>query len=106
MHVVGRLGKFEQQRSNAAEEPNAAGNLAMTVGESKGEGETSGAGGALRRANNLEQTVHAAITSMDMHLSVAPLQWICLVCLADLYALDRKTSDVFVAKGGCQTVNR
>eukprot|EP00752_Nemacystus_decipiens_P009155 g8177.t2 len=60
----------------------------------------------LRRNMNLEQLVSVLTRAMDLHLAVAPLQWICLVCLIDLHALDARVSDMFMIRSGCQILHR
>lgn len=60
----------------------------------------------LRRGKNLEQLVHVVARAMDVHQAVAPLQWICLVCLIDLHALDARVSDMFMIRSGCQVLHR
>lgn len=60
----------------------------------------------LRRKNNLEQLVSVLARVMDLHQAVAPLQWICLVCLIDLHALETRVSDMFMIRSGCQVLHR
>ena len=60
----------------------------------------------LRRGMNLERAVVALAKAMDTHLAVASLQWICLVCLTDLHALDARVSDFFMVHSGCQILHR
>lgn len=60
----------------------------------------------LVKGENLELTVTSAVRSMDAHLAVAPLQWICLVCLSSLHSLDARVSDLFIARNGCRLLQR
>lgn len=60
----------------------------------------------LRRKKNLEQLVSVLTRAMDLHQAVAPLQWICLVCLIDLHALETRVSDMFMIRSGCQILHR
>lgn len=60
----------------------------------------------LGRGMNLERAVVALAQAMDTHLGVASLQWICLVCLTDLHALDVRVSDFFMVHAGCQILHR
>ncbi|CAM9879890.1 unnamed protein product [Ascophyllum nodosum] len=55
---------------------------------------------------NLELTVRVAASVMDQHVAVAPLQWICLACLADLQAVDSVVSDMFFANSGYKVLHR
>jgi len=73
-------------------------------------GERGGVGGVaealLRRGKNLEQLVSNLARAMDLHQAVAPLQWICLVCLIDLHELEARVSDIFMIRSGCQILHR
>eukprot|EP00903_Cladosiphon_okamuranus_P013556 g12627.t1 len=60
----------------------------------------------LRRDKNLEQLVSVLTRAMDLHQAVAPLQWICLVCLIDLHTLEARVSDIFMIRSGCQILHR
>lgn len=60
----------------------------------------------LRRKKNLEQLVSVLTRAMDLHQAVAPLQWICIVCLIDLHALEARVSDMFMIRSGCQVLHR
>lgn len=60
----------------------------------------------LPRDGVTEASVAAAISSMEGHLPVAPLQWICLVCLHDLHELDAAASEFFMARDGCSVLHR
>lgn len=55
---------------------------------------------------NIQQLVSVVARAMDIHQAVAPLQWICLVCLIDLHALDARVSDMFMVHSGCQVLHR
>lgn len=59
-----------------------------------------------RRDKNLEQLVSVLTRAMELHQAVAPLQWICLVCLIDLHALEARVSDMFMIRSGCQILHR
>lgn len=60
----------------------------------------------LRRNENLERLISVLTRAMDLHQAVAPLQWICLVCLIDLHALEARVSDMFMIRSGCQILHR
>lgn len=60
----------------------------------------------LRRGKNLEQLVSVLTRAMDLHQAVAPLQWICVVCLIDLHALEARVSEMFMIRSGCQILHR
>ena len=58
------------------------------------------------RCENLKLIVRAIVRSMELHPAVAPLQWICLVCLTDLHALNATTSSAFFDSSGTQILYR
>ncbi|CBN78006.1 expressed unknown protein [Ectocarpus siliculosus] len=61
---------------------------------------------ALHRGNKLDQQASLLAQVMDVHQAVAPLLWICLVCLIDLHALEARVSDIFIINAGCQVLHR
>lgn len=60
----------------------------------------------LHSGMNLQQLVSVVARAMDIHQAVAPLQWICLVCLIDLHELDASVSEMFMTNSGCQVLHR
>lgn len=89
MHVVVRLVGQATRSGDDGDRPNIPEALVASVAET-----------------NLDRAVTAAVQSMDAHLAVAPLQWICLVCLSELHALNGRMSDVFIAQNGCHLLHR
>lgn len=78
----------------------------LKTGEEEIPGKTGLAEALLHRGQILERAIRALARSMDVHLAVAPLQWICLVCLAGVYALDTRVADFFMIQCGCQILHR
>lgn len=60
----------------------------------------------LLRGQNVELLVSVLVRAMDLHLAVAPLQWICLVSLIDLYALDPGAGEFYMILCGGQILHR
>ncbi|CAM9654273.1 unnamed protein product, partial [Ectocarpus fasciculatus] len=99
MHSVIRIARREQPPKDPP-----AGHVTKDGSERLFDNRVSEA--LLHRGNNLDQQASLLAQAMDVHQAVAPLLWICLVCLIDLHALEARVSDIFIINAGCQVLHR
>lgn len=113
MHSVIRLATREQRSSTveAARESKHAGESKDARGRDGSDDADDdlwkgGVCNELLRRENVDRAARAAAQSMEIHAAVAPLQWICLVCVIELHALEASVSGAFMGNCGGQILRR